>query len=83
MNKFTKRRSASPVSASPRTSSGYGEHRIPQSYLQFLTGQVGEKSERFTLPSWHSSSCVGCHYSGACIHNPHEQFTHVSRRALR
>lgn len=43
MDKLTDRGSASLVSASPRPSLGYGEHRIPWSYLQFLNGQVAKK----------------------------------------
>lgn len=81
MDKPAKRGAAGPESSSPRTSLGYGEHRIPQSYLQFVNSQVGEKSEKFTLLSW--PSCISCRYSGGWTLNCHKQFTRTARRASR
>lgn len=80
MDKVTKRGSADPASSSPRTSLGYGDHRIPQSYLQFLNSQLGERSEKFTLPFW--LSCISCHYSGGCTLNLHKQFTVRQKQLL-
>lgn len=80
MDKLNERKTVSPVGSSPRASLGYGEDRIPQNNFQFLSGKAGEKSERFTLPSW--PFCICCHGPGGCVFNPHKQFTHGFRQGL-